>query len=589
MGGRRYGRLAAGASVLTIAAVVVGAPLVLLHLFGSPTRIRLDAAGVRSALSVLERPPDASTWRDALAFAAWAAWLWAVVCVAVELAIALLGGWRPPAASDLRRRGPGRRTAAAILAPVLLVLSAQSRSAAPPGRHAVAAAVGIPRGPLPDDVERASSVEMGRRRSAATVTDRRGAITTVHVAELDGDRVLAGARGGARAGVPPGASAVQRASSPVSTILVWLAGAFCAVVVEEARRLFDRREVRRLRRAPLAARRAEITPAPARPGPAPPRPPTLAIAAQAGRDSDRDSDGDGDGGRGPSPPTDVVVSTRGEGEVLVRVLGEVSAEGAPGPFDRTKVLESLVYLVLHPDGTPKERWATALWPDRVLSPNSLNTAVWQLRRALGIGPDGERRLPATRSGRLRLTSTVVTDLQLLEEAVDSGEAGRLREAVALVRGRPFDGLGEPDWVVLEGHLSRAEGLIAEAAVALARTEVAAGDVAGAIRALRQALAACPYDERLYLELARASEAGGDAAAAAAARDDRDRALGRPGGGGRPSRRARRAIRGAEQPAESFADRRADLRGAPSRHDDPLRSTAARDHLRVPPARATRRA
>jgi DNA-binding SARP family transcriptional activator len=211
----------------------------------------------------------------------------------------------------------------------------------------------------------------------------------------------------------------------------------------------------------------------------------------------------------------------------VRLLGEPVIEGAPGPFDRTKVVESLAYLVLHPDGVSKLRWATALWPDRALSQNSLNTAVWQLRRALGVDEKGERRLPAARSGRLRLAVDVRSDVGLFEEYVSAGTAEGLRAGLELVRGEPFDGIGNPDWVLLEGHSSRVGELVAEAALALGRHGLDAGQPLTASWAARQGLKCCPYDERLYALLADAAEAAGNRAGAGAALAERDLAVGPP--------------------------------------------------------------
>jgi DNA-binding SARP family transcriptional activator len=173
----------------------------------------------------------------------------------------------------------------------------------------------------------------------------------------------------------------------------------------------------------------------------------------------------------------------------------------------------------------KQRWATALWPDRALSPNSLNTAVWQLRRALGLDAAGDRHLPAAHSGRLRLGAGVHTDLADLELLLEIGSPAALRRGLELVRGRPFDGLGDPDWVVLEGHASRAESAVAEAALALGATTLSRGDWSGAAWAARRALAACPFDERLYRLLADAASAAGNGAAAAAALEELRRAVG----------------------------------------------------------------
>jgi DNA-binding SARP family transcriptional activator len=304
-------------------------------------------------------------------------------------------------------------------------------------------------------------------------------------------------------GAPTGAAATSGGGRwSLSPLVAGLAGAVVAVVVEEVRRIADSRELRQLRRA-LAQPGDEGGPERSAADGLPPHQPA------------RPAEPCGDPASEPLPA----------GEVRLRLLGEVVVEGAPGPLDRPKVVESLAYLALHPDGVSKQRWATALWPDRALSPNSLNTAVWQLRRALGVDEHGERHLPAARSGRLRLGPGVRTDLVELEALAAEGSPASLQLALGMVRGRPFEGLGDPDWIVLEGHASRAEAAVAAAALALGEQAIDAGDWPRAGWAARRGLHACPYDERLYRLLAEAATAAGNPAAAAAAIDELRRALG----------------------------------------------------------------
>jgi DNA-binding SARP family transcriptional activator len=194
----------------------------------------------------------------------------------------------------------------------------------------------------------------------------------------------------------------------------------------------------------------------------------------------------------------------------MRLLGPVEVHGAPGPFDRPKVIESLAYLAVNRGGATKTAWATALWPDRHMSPNSLNTSLWQLRRALGVDASGKRRFPPSRSRRLRLGAGVCTDLELFEALACDPSPVRAGEALGLVRGRPFDGLGDPEWLVLEGHTSRVESLVVATALRAAGCALDAGDPDRASLAARQAILASPYDERLYRILMMAASAGGNA-------------------------------------------------------------------------------
>jgi DNA-binding SARP family transcriptional activator len=211
--------------------------------------------------------------------------------------------------------------------------------------------------------------------------------------------------------------------------------------------------------------------------------------------------------------------------VYVRLLGPVDVVGAPGPFDRPKVVESLAYLTVHPEGASKTAWSTALWPDRRMSPNSLNTSLWQLRRALGADSAGGRRLPASRSRRLRLAAGVCSDLERFEALASDPSPASARQALELVRGRPFDGLGDPDWLVLEGHAARVESLVVATALRIAEAALDAGDPDRANGAARRAILASPYDERLYRVLMLAASESGNSGGVKAAMHELCRALG----------------------------------------------------------------
>jgi DNA-binding SARP family transcriptional activator len=197
-------------------------------------------------------------------------------------------------------------------------------------------------------------------------------------------------------------------------------------------------------------------------------------------------------------------------EVLVRVLGPVTVEGAERPFARAWTLDLVVYLALHQGGATTEQWSTALWPDRLMAAASLHSTASAARRALGAGPDGTDHLPRSH-GRLQLAPSVTTDWSMFEQWADDPRPDRWRRALGLVRGRPLQGLRSVDWAILEGILPTIESTVVDVAERFALVCLDAGDPATAQWAARRGLAVCPYDERLYRILLRAADQAGNPA------------------------------------------------------------------------------
>ncbi len=196
--------------------------------------------------------------------------------------------------------------------------------------------------------------------------------------------------------------------------------------------------------------------------------------------------------------------------VEVRVLGPVEVRGGARPLHRPFALDLVVYLALHPGGVPTDVWTEALWPERQRAPATLCSTASAARRALGSSTAGEDHLPRRR-GRLQLGPGVTTDWQQLRGLSGRPEAVAWREALQLVRGRPFEGLRSPDWVVLEGTAALVAEAVVELAVRVAELELRAGNPAGAVAAARRGLPASPFDERLFRILLRAADAAGNRA------------------------------------------------------------------------------
>lgn len=195
------------------------------------------------------------------------------------------------------------------------------------------------------------------------------------------------------------------------------------------------------------------------------------------------------------------------GAIEVAVLGPTEVRGTTSPFSRVAALELVAYLAMHPGGCSNDAWATALWPDRVMAPATLHSTASAARRGLGRSRDGRDHLPRAH-GRLQLGPGVSTDWSRFRRLAESSDPEDWDRALRLVRGRPFDGLRQAEWTVLEGFTAEIEELVAEVAAALADILLEGGRPKEAMAAARRGLLASPYDERLYRRLLRCADRDG---------------------------------------------------------------------------------
>ncbi len=197
-------------------------------------------------------------------------------------------------------------------------------------------------------------------------------------------------------------------------------------------------------------------------------------------------------------------------EIEVAILGPVEIRGADRPFTRAWSKELVVYLAVHPDGASNDNWTTALWPNHLMAPSSLHSTVSVARRSLGQADDGTDHLPRSH-GRLMLGPSVSTDWARFLALIESETADSWREALGLVRGRPFEGLRDADWSVLDGTAPLIESTVVEVSGRLAGSCFREGDTSGMEWAARKGLLVSPYDERLYRMLLRAADLAGNPA------------------------------------------------------------------------------
>jgi DNA-binding SARP family transcriptional activator len=195
-------------------------------------------------------------------------------------------------------------------------------------------------------------------------------------------------------------------------------------------------------------------------------------------------------------------------EIDVAVLGPVEIRGAAQPFHRSAAKELVVYLAFHRQGVRTGVWAAALWTDRCIAPSTLHSTSSVARRSLGRSERGVDHLP--RSGSLlRLEDTVGSDVERFSRAAATTDPERWMDALRLVRGRPFDGLGLCDWAVLDGTQAQVESMVVDTALKAAAHYLRRRCGEEAEWAIRRGLRVSPYDERLYRALLRAKEVMGN--------------------------------------------------------------------------------
>jgi DNA-binding SARP family transcriptional activator len=191
--------------------------------------------------------------------------------------------------------------------------------------------------------------------------------------------------------------------------------------------------------------------------------------------------------------------------IEVTVLGNVQVNGTPESFRyRRRLTELVAFLAMHPEGTTTDTFATAMWPDRRVPVQTLANRLSETRRALGLASDGRPRL--RKHGRRHLIVEAGTDWDRFRElAATTGGAKSWRSALALVRGRPFDGLDRGEWTQLEGFAAAIEASVVDVACRLGDDALGQGDGGLAHWAALQGLLVSPWDERLYRLLMRAAD------------------------------------------------------------------------------------
>jgi DNA-binding SARP family transcriptional activator/nucleoid-associated protein YgaU len=220
-----------------------------------------------------------------------------------------------------------------------------------------------------------------------------------------------------------------------------------------------------------------------------------------------------------APPRTRLAEVMDGVEVVVRVLGEVEAvrrsiDGQPEVKlvpTRQRALEAISYLALRESAVDRENLEISLFPDGANSAKTVYNTVSSARALLGDG-----LFPPPAGGRYELSPAVVTDYGIFCELVaDADEtedaeaaASLLAEALSLVRGEPFTGVGR-SYAWVGPHRGMIVAQVVDAAEELAEVRLAMGDWRSAEWAARQGLRAFPSDERMYRLLMRTARAAGN--------------------------------------------------------------------------------
>ncbi|HEV2070223.1 MAG TPA: bacterial transcriptional activator domain-containing protein, partial [Acidimicrobiales bacterium] len=227
----------------------------------------------------------------------------------------------------------------------------------------------------------------------------------------------------------------------------------------------------------------------------------------------------------------------GPEDVVVRVLGRPEVIGWESPAG-PKAAEIVAYLAVHDDPVPIERLRDAIWPlgaretsargditkvagtwVEPVSQQTVKSALWRARRALGRDAEGRHHLPPTKGGMVGPLGpgvrrdwsefralVALSQRQPRHEAMES-----LRAALERVRGAPFSYVpeGTHDWASSERIASNIEIAVGDAAHRLCRWALEQGDDELAMWATHQGLLASPGQEALYRDRMEAAAASGD--------------------------------------------------------------------------------
>jgi nucleoid-associated protein YgaU len=216
-------------------------------------------------------------------------------------------------------------------------------------------------------------------------------------------------------------------------------------------------------------------------------------------------------------------------EVIVRVIGEPSVPSRPD-LGRREIIAT-VALACHAKALPSSMLQDAVYADRATEPHTVENVVHAMRKQLGKFDDDTAVRLRSHKGKLGLDPRVKTDVQLLQQALESAPELSSAEALMmldrahrLIDGPPFDAKGY-SWAHDQHFVSEATEVVAQATIELVDRALELDMIDVARHATRRAFRALNCHESLYRARMKVEHHAGNLPGVRAAYDDLCRELG----------------------------------------------------------------
>jgi DNA-binding SARP family transcriptional activator len=199
----------------------------------------------------------------------------------------------------------------------------------------------------------------------------------------------------------------------------------------------------------------------------------------------------------------------------IGVLGTFTVNGAPAALQPAQSQLILALALNGQDGLSNGQLCYLLGadPDHPKPSDSLRQLIVRTRRQLGRAADGREWIVHLGAGQYALHPDARFDWADFEELSERGMQDRdrasLRDALALIRGKPFTGCYH--WWLDLAFTETVRAQIVDAAELLAELELGAGDPSASARAARTGLSGDAAAEQLWRAVMRAEHAAGNLA------------------------------------------------------------------------------
>jgi DNA-binding SARP family transcriptional activator len=199
----------------------------------------------------------------------------------------------------------------------------------------------------------------------------------------------------------------------------------------------------------------------------------------------------------------------------IGVLGTFTVNGAPAALQPAQSQLILALALNGQDGLSNGQLCYLLGadPDHPKPSDSLRQLIVRTRRQLGRAADGREWIVHLGAGQYALHPDAKFDWADFEELSERGMQDRdrasLRDALALIRGKPFAGCYH--WWLDLAFTETVRAQIVDAAEMLAELELAAGDPSASARAARTGLSGDAAAEQLWRAVMLAEHAAGNLA------------------------------------------------------------------------------